>query len=145
MKVFLDTNVLVSGFATRGLCADVVREVLTSHELVISTQVLSELSRVLRNKIGVPSGLVTEAVEMLKQDVHLTHPRHLLDIVVFDKTDLPILSSALNGKADVLVTGDKELLALGKIESLEIVSPREFWEKLKARPEPARRRGKPRA
>ena len=28
MKVFLDTNVLVSGFATRWLCADVIRQVL---------------------------------------------------------------------------------------------------------------------
>ncbi len=29
MKVFLDTNVLVSAIATRGLCADVLREVST--------------------------------------------------------------------------------------------------------------------
>lgn len=145
MKVFLDTNVLVSGLATRGLCADVVREVLAAHELIVSAQLLSELTRVLRNKIGVPSGLVTEMVEMLKQDAYLTKPTHLLDVVVLDKTDLPILSSALKGKADVLVTGDKELLALGKIESLEIVSPQGFWEKLKAQPVAARRRGKPRA
>jgi hypothetical protein len=35
VKVFLDTNVLVSGFAARGLCADVMRLVLAEHELIM--------------------------------------------------------------------------------------------------------------
>jgi len=34
VKVFLDTNILVSGVATRGLCADVIRLVLAEHELI---------------------------------------------------------------------------------------------------------------
>ena len=51
---FLDTNVLASAAATRGLCADVLREVLTSHELVTSAQVLNEFERVLRTKFGIP-------------------------------------------------------------------------------------------
>ena len=40
MRVFLDTNVLVSAMATRGLCADVLREILTSHRLVVSARTL---------------------------------------------------------------------------------------------------------
>jgi putative PIN family toxin of toxin-antitoxin system len=134
MKVFLDTNVLVSGLSTRGLCADVVREVLTSHDLVISTQLLAELTRVLRNKMGVPSKFVSEIVEMLKQDAWVSKPSDLPNVSLRDRSDLPILSSALNGKADLFVTGDKELLALRKVGNLEIVSPRGFWEKLKAQP-----------
>ena len=132
MKVFLDTNVLVSGFATRGLCADVVREVLASHHLVISSQLLSELSRVLQHKIGLPADFVAEIVDMLKQDAHMSNPTHLPAVALLDTSDLPILSSAVNAKADLLVTGDKELLALGRVESLEIVSPRGFWKRLKA-------------
>jgi hypothetical protein len=38
MKVMLDTNVLASAVATRGLCADVLRAVLAEHELVICPQ-----------------------------------------------------------------------------------------------------------
>jgi len=45
-----------------------------------------------------------------------------------------IVSSALNGNADLLVTGDKELLDLGKIEDMEIVSPRGFWKKMRTQP-----------
>ena len=43
MRVFVDTNVLVAAVATRGLCADVLRAVLASHELVVSQQVLAEV------------------------------------------------------------------------------------------------------
>jgi predicted nucleic acid-binding protein len=53
MKVFLDTNVLASAAATRGLCADGLRQVFASHQLFISDQVLNELNRVLRFKFGV--------------------------------------------------------------------------------------------
>ena len=47
MKVFLDTNVLVAAFATRGLCADVMRVVLAEHQLITGEVVLSELRRAL--------------------------------------------------------------------------------------------------
>ncbi len=43
MRVFLDTNVLVSAVATRGLCADVLRETLVSHQLVVSAPLIAEL------------------------------------------------------------------------------------------------------
>ena len=132
MKVFLDTNVLVSATATRGLCADVFREVLTSHQLVISALLLTELERVLREKFGVPDDVITELIKILQQDAHVSTPINLTGIEILDKDDVLILSSAVNGKADLFVTGDKELLELGTVENLEIVSPRVFWERVKA-------------
>ena len=48
MKVFVDTNVLVAAYATRGLCSDLLRLILAQHELVVSQQVLAELERALR-------------------------------------------------------------------------------------------------
>lgn len=78
--------------------------------------------------------LIDEVIEMLQQDAHFAISKDLPDIVIKDKDDLMILSSALNGKADLLVTGDKELLDLGRVEGMDIVSPRMFWEKLKTQP-----------
>lgn len=43
MKVFLDTNVIVSAFGTRGLCADLIRLVIARHELTVSEVVLEEV------------------------------------------------------------------------------------------------------
>ncbi|HUH66071.1 MAG TPA: putative toxin-antitoxin system toxin component, PIN family [Syntrophales bacterium] len=134
MRVFLDTNVLVGAMATRGLCADVLRETLTSHELVVSAPLFSELRRVLRQKLQIPRELIEDAVEILQQDAHFATPSAVPNVKIRDQADVTILSSALNGKADLLVTGDKELLNLGKIEDMEIVSPRGFWKRIQTRP-----------
>jgi putative PIN family toxin of toxin-antitoxin system len=132
MKVFLDTNVLVSATATRGICADVLREVLASHHLIVSDPLFIELKRILLDKFKVPGDLIAELIEILKQDEQFSIPVDLPDIDINDKDDLIILSSALDGNAEIFITGDKELLDLNKVKNMEIVSPRMFWEKLKA-------------
>jgi putative PIN family toxin of toxin-antitoxin system len=130
MRVFLDTNVIVSATATRGLCADVFREVLLSHELIVSEPLLAEVSRVLREKFRAGSEIIEAVIRLLKQDTIFSHSTEPLDLTIRDVDDLVILASALAGEADVLVTGDKELLALGSIQDLEIISPRQFWGKI---------------
>lgn len=127
----MDTNVLVSALATRGLCEDVLREVLTSHELIVCRPLLDELERILRNKFKIPTAIVLEILNFLKQDTLSARAGTLPDIKLKDRDDLVILSCALQGKADIFVTGDKELIELRKIRNLEIVSPRGFWEKMK--------------
>jgi putative PIN family toxin of toxin-antitoxin system len=131
MRVFLDANVLVSAVATRGLCADVFREVLTSHELIVSAALLKEVKKALQQKLKVPTSLASEFLNLLTQDTIVSKPSGLPKVAIKDKTDLIILASALSGKAELMVTGDRELLDLGSVEGLEIVSPRIFWEKLR--------------
>jgi len=132
MKVFLDTNVLASAVSTRGLCADVLREVLTSHQLFISEQVLTELKRVLRSKFGLAQDLIDDFIWLMQQDTVLAQPAQLPRVEVQDKDDIFILGAAIAAGAEVFVTGDNELLGLGHIEHLEILSPRQFWENVKA-------------
>ena len=143
MRVFLDTNVLASAAATRGLCSDVLREVLTSHELLTSPQVLSELKRVLRIKFGVAQDLIDDFISLMRQDTVLAQAGPLPPVKIQDQDDLLILSAAISGKADVLVTGDKELLDLSEVQNLAILSPRQFWDRLKAQPK--RRAGRRKA
>ena len=142
MRVFLDTNVLASALATRGLCADVLREILTYHELVVCESVLRELHRTLKNKFGTSRKLADEIEQFLRQDTILAQPAKAPQVRLKDKDDLVILSCALNAKAELLVTGDKELHALGAVEKLRIVSPRQFWEKLSAGSRTRRHGGK---
>lgn len=132
MRVFLDTNVLVSAFTTRGLCEDVLREVLASHELIVSVPLLDELDHVLNGKFKVPKTLVSEILNFLREDTILSKVGEYPDVEIKDQDDLALLSCALEGEADVFVTGDKELVDLGQVERLEILSPRAFWERLKA-------------
>jgi putative PIN family toxin of toxin-antitoxin system len=144
MKVFLDTNVLASAAATRGLCADVLREVFASHELFISDQVLAELRRVLRLKFGVAQDLIDDFIWLLEQDSIAAQPAQLPRIEMKDRDDLAIVGAAVTAGVEVLVTGDKELLDLGRIANLEILSPRQFWERLKAQQQRGAGRVEPR-
>jgi len=144
MKVFLDTNVLASAAATRGLCADVLREVFASHQLFISEQVLIELRRVLRLKFGVNQELVDEFIELLERDSIPAQPGELPTIDLRDSDDLTILGAAISAGVEVLVTGDQELLDLNRISNLEVLSPRQFWEKLKAQQQRGGGRKEPR-
>ena len=51
------------------------------------------------------------------------------EVQVRDEDDRWVLESALRAKADVLITGDKDLLDISKqVPQLKIVTPREFWE-----------------
>jgi putative PIN family toxin of toxin-antitoxin system len=134
MRVFLDTNVLVSAVATRGLCADVLREILVSHQLVISSSLIDELKNILHTKIGIPQEIISDFIELLTQDSIFSEKTTLTHIDVRDKDDIDIISYALNGNAEIFVTGDKELLELGVVQSMRIVSPRMFWETLKTQP-----------
>jgi putative PIN family toxin of toxin-antitoxin system len=128
MRVFLDTNVLASALATRGLCADILREVMAKHELIVSEPLLKELKRVLPRKFKIPTGLAVEMIDFFKQDLaHVDHDL-VLDIGIEDKDDIVILSSAISRKTDIFVTGDKEVQALGRLEEMKIVSPRTFWD-----------------
>ena len=131
MRVALDTNVLVSAVATRGLSADVFNLILAEHELVVGETVLSELRRVLGEKIKVPSKTIDEVVALLRQEATVVKKAEELAVKIRDKTDLPVLSEAVAGNADVLVTGDKDLLEIEEKVPIQILSPRAFWEQIR--------------
>ena len=132
MKVFLDTNVLVSGFATRGLCADVIRLVLAEHELIVGEVVLKELERVLKQKIQLPADQIQEILTFLENQTIQPKPKSVSASSIRDEDDQWVLASALVARADVLVTGDKDLLDVAdQIEELTITDPRGFWNLIK--------------
>ena len=128
MRVFLDTNVLVSAFATRGICADVLRVVLADHTLVTSEVVLLELRRVLRTRIKLPAEMVDEIETFLREFEVTPKPPAPSDLPIRDADDRWVLASAIAGNVDVVVTGDRDLLDVAKQAAIPIVNPRGFWE-----------------
>jgi len=130
LKVFLDTNVLASGIATRGLCSELLESVIHDHELLTCKPELQELERVLTEKLRLPQSVVAGFLTLLKAEGTVVESRKNPSLPIKDTDDIPILACAIAGKADVFVTGDKELLDLRKIEDLAVVSPREMWNRL---------------
>ena len=131
MKVFLDTNVIISAVATRGLCADLLHLILTEHELVIGETVLTELREVLRRKIGVSSETSDEFETFLRRHARVVKPSEAVPATGLDAADAAVLAEAVAAAAEVLVTGDRDFLEVAA-SPVAIVSPRGLWEKLRA-------------
>ncbi|TVQ67391.1 MAG: putative toxin-antitoxin system toxin component, PIN family [Balneolaceae bacterium] len=132
MKIFTDTNVLVSAFTARGLCADLLEVILSDHQLMTGEVVLDELRRVLTTKLNVPEKDVSEVIQFLRGYHVEPMPEKPSGIIVRDEDDQWVLESAIQAKADILITGDKDLLVISKnVPGLRITTPRKFWELLK--------------
>ena len=131
MRVFLDTNVLVSAFASRGLCADVVRHILAEHELLTGEVNIVEFRRVLRDRIKVSSPVIAAIERLLRDQVIVPKPEKPNPLPIRDADDKWVLASAVAGDADVLVTGDADLLEMASRSPLPIVNPRGFWDMIR--------------
>ena len=94
---------------------------------------LTELRRVLKTKLRVPKDTVSAIEELLRDQTIVPKPKKLLDLEIGDRDDAWVLESAVAGGADMLVTGDSDLLDIASVAPLRIVNPRECWEALRSR------------
>jgi len=135
VRVFLDTNVLVSAFAARGLCADLLELVLLEHELVLGGKVVRELDKALRAKLKLPAARSAEIVGYVSGEAVQIVPDAAPSDAAVDPDDALVLGEAAAARAEVFVTGDAALAKLGVVENVRVVTPRQFWEMLQsARP-----------
>ena len=131
MKIFFDTNVLASALATRGLCADLFRLVVTEHQLVTGEFNLSELRRVLLERFRATPAAARDAELALRLSTIVPVPPRTLPVELRDPDDAWVLASAVAAGADVLVSGDKDLLAIAEHAPIRIMDPRQLWNLLR--------------
>jgi putative PIN family toxin of toxin-antitoxin system len=129
MRVVLDTNIFVSILIRPGNTLRALTQILDRQATILySVDSLTELVAVLRRgkfsrftSFDEAAELIADIVrtgELVEVNLHLTQSR--------DASDDKFLSLAVAGHADYLITGDKDLLVLGRIESATIVSPAQF-------------------
>lgn len=127
MRVFFDTNVLVSAFTARGLCADLYELATVRHELIIGAPVIIELTRILENKLRIPQTTRTRISHLLEEFEQAPAAILAPGISIEDPADAAVIASAIAGRADVIVTGDKALQGLKQVGDIPVISPRKCW------------------
>jgi len=100
--------------------------VLADHDLVLGEIVFVELRRALRDRIRLTKTIIDDIGTFLRRSEVVPKPRQPADVNLRDPDDAWILASAIDAKAEVLVTGDPDLLALGKQAPVPILTPRQF-------------------
>jgi putative PIN family toxin of toxin-antitoxin system len=127
----LDANVLLAGFGTHGLCEALISVCLESHQLIVSPHLLAETRRYLTKKFKVPTASADEIIAFLREHAEVVKPAFVATTACRDPGDLPVLGTAVAGRASMLVTGDQDLLVLKEHAAIPIVSPRECYDRLR--------------
>ncbi len=132
MRVVLDTNVLLAGIATHGLCAGILALSFHDHTVVLSEHILDEVTEHYVGKFKASDKQAATVIEVLRRHSNMVVPAAVTADAFEDADDLPVLGTAIAGQADCLVTGDKKLLALGDYQGIAILLPRDFYNHIRA-------------
>jgi uncharacterized protein len=128
-RVVFDTNVVISGLLSKtSTPAQALELAILRDEIVATTATLGELmakllspkfdryvSRERRDTLLLRLAPLVEVVEV----VHLVRASR-------DPKDDKFLEAAVNGRADVLVTGDRDLLDLHPFRGIAILTPADY-------------------
>jgi putative PIN family toxin of toxin-antitoxin system len=131
VRLVLDANVLLAGFGTRGLCEALVAASLESHDLILSPHLLAETRRHLTGKFKVSAVRADEILAFLREHAEIVSPATIDPAACRDHDDLAVLGTAVAGRADLLVTGDQDLLILREYAGIPILTPRACYERLR--------------
>ncbi len=130
MKVVLDTNVIIDGikdeYSYEKQIIDAVRS--GDIEAFANLQTIQENKLIMRRLVENPEyeKEINEFFTMVKQ---VRNPRQIH--VVKDREDNKILESAVEARADYLITRDNDLLSLENYGEVEIITPTQFWTRYK--------------
>jgi uncharacterized protein len=128
LRVFLDSNVLISAFLGSELCAELLVFLKQKHQIALCPQVLEELERALVKKIKLPAETVRSWKGQLEKVVRMQPDPKQAPKRCRDPKDNAILQAALDADCDWLVSGDSDLTSLKRVERMPITTPRDFME-----------------
>lgn len=131
-RVVVDTNVLVSRLLVAGSTpARAVRMAVDQGQLLLSDAMLEEVVRVLLKPKFDPYVTMEERQEFLRMlsRVAVRVPVTYRVQACRDEKDNMVLELAVNGRADVVISGDRDLLEMGSYQGIAIVTPAEYLTK----------------
>jgi putative PIN family toxin of toxin-antitoxin system len=132
MRILYDTNVLV-GILSHRESILAFKNALQQDEIVhiSSAYILSEVEVVLVEKLKLTKQKAKAAARLLGRQSVIVSPNKI-DKICRDPFDDYVLAAAVAGKADYLVTADKDLLVLEKHKKVAIVTLNEFAATMKS-------------
>jgi len=127
VRVVFDTNIFISALVIPGSLAEkaILKVTEGGDILVISKDIINEVLSVLSSKFSRDKEGLSHVAVILSELGELVKPTQKVSIFKEDP-DNRILECAIHGKADVLVTGDKEMLQLREYKGIRIISLKEY-------------------
>ncbi|ACI21212.1 putative toxin-antitoxin system toxin component, PIN family [Thermodesulfovibrio yellowstonii] len=129
MRVIFDANIYISAFVIPGSLAEkVILKILReNYTLFISKEIIDEILSVLSKKFDYHKEILSRTALFLTEIAEIIHSNKKINILQ-DEADNKIIECAILAKANMIVSGDKELLSLREYEGIRIITLREFLE-----------------
>lgn len=126
-----DNNVLVSAVLLGGVPRNAFDKLLDTGTILVSVPFLLELAEVLNREKFNKYVALDERMRFLVSFLKVAEIIEINETITVcrDPKDDKLLELAVSGNADFLVTGDKDLLALNPFREVDIITPREFFDK----------------
>ena len=126
MKVFIDTNVLISAYYFKGNERRLLQLIVENKiRGIISPNIILELKNIMINKFKEDKEDTEKFVEKLLSVMDLISD-YKLDIDIKHEKDKTIIGSAVISDCDYLITGDNDILELRKYNKLKIMNASKF-------------------
>jgi putative PIN family toxin of toxin-antitoxin system len=131
VRVVADTNVLISALLFGGLSEQIFLAGLRGEiQLITSLPLLKELERILKGKFKFDVHLVNDILDEVKDIMEIVEISSRIN-VIHPEEDNRVLECAVDGRAEIIVTGDtKHILPLKEYRGIKILSPVEFTKRL---------------
>jgi putative PIN family toxin of toxin-antitoxin system len=128
LRAVVDTNVYISAFLhpERPIFQIVQQAVARRYCLLISPAIVNEVGRVLRETFGLEERVRLHRLKALVKAAEIINPQMTLDVIREDPADNRILECAVEGRANLIVSGDRHLRRLTIYQGIPIVRPVDF-------------------
>lgn len=128
MRLVLDTNVLIAAFISHGACNELLEHCVLNHEIVLSTFILAELKEKLTGKFKFSAREANAVVRLVESRSTVAAITPLVSAICRDPDDDNVIATAIAGQCVCIITGDKDLLDLGSVNGIRVLSPGSFWQ-----------------
>jgi putative PIN family toxin of toxin-antitoxin system len=128
LRVVLDTNIYISAFSNAsGIPFQIWQHAIKRrYILLISPAIIRELADVLRTDFSWSEPEILSQLKLLARTARVINPRHSINIITDDPDDNRILECAMEGRADLIVSGDRHLTRVKAFRGVGIVRPADF-------------------
>jgi uncharacterized protein len=135
MRVVFDTNIWLSAIFWKGEASKIIDYCIDKNiEIIITEKILSEISDVLNREIKFQKFMenrkqsIEDLIRTILSISILIDTESKIELIKDHPQDNIILESALDGKADYIISYDTHILNMIEFREIKILEPKDFFE-----------------
>jgi uncharacterized protein len=128
VTVVIDSSVWISALNYGGTPRLALERAYVTSQIAICNTIVDEIVKALADKMRWERQRVQQSLQIYLEDAQYVPVSGAISGVCRDPKDDMVLECAVLARAELVITGDKDLLTLGEYEGIRMLSPRDYLE-----------------